>query len=299
MEKIKKVPAFAGDILLGITALVWGGGFIGVQKSLETITPFYMIALRFAIASLLMAVVFYKKLKSVKKDDFIAGMIVGVFLFLGFVFQTMGAVYLHSIGKLAFLTALNVLIVPFLGYVIFKEQIKSYNIVAGFIAMVGFGFLNLSKNAGLSIGIGEVLGLLCALAFAAHIAALGYYSKKAAPIPLAIIQMIVCCILGFIFAVIFETPPAAVSVEMAVPIVYLGVCSTFIAFLFQTIGQKYTSSSRASLILSLESVFGLSFSVIFLKEILTPAVVLGAGLIFAAVILSEYMHAAYENKCAA
>jgi len=289
MKTNKQIPAWIGDVMLGITALVWGGGFIAVKKSLETLTPFYMIGIRFGIASLLLGILFWKKLKYINKEDMIAGGIVGVFLFVGFALQTIGAVYLE-VGKLAFLTALNVLIVPFLVYVIYKETIKSYHIIAGFIAMIGFGFLNLTKDSVLSIGLGEILAVLGAIGFAAHITSLGHYSKKVDLIILAIIQMVVCCILGFACAFIFEKPPTAITAQMVTPIVYLGVFSTFIAFLFQTIGQKYTSSSRAALILCTESVFGMFFSVIFLKEVVTLSSLLGAALIFSSVVLSEYMH---------
>ncbi len=293
MKSVKAIPSWGGDILLGITALVWGGGFIGVQKSLETITPFYMIAFRFAIASVMMVMFFWKKLKVVRKGELLTGTMIGIFLFFGFMFQTMGALYL-SVGKLAFLTALSVIIVPFLVYIIFKERIVSYHITAGFIAIIGFGFLNLSKETGFSIGIGEILGILCAIVFAAHITSLGYCSKKSDSIILATIQMVVCCILGFVCALIFEEPPGKVTAEMTMPILYLGICSTFVAFLFQTIGQKYTSSSRAALILCTESVFGIIFSVILLKDSVTMNTIVGASLIFGSVVFSEYMHAKKE-----
>ena len=295
MKKIKQRPAWLGDLLLVITAVVWGGGFIGVQKSLETITPFYMISFRFAIASMMLIIVFWKKLIKIKRNDLIAGLIVGIFLFLGFTFQTIGALYLN-VGKLAFLTALNVIMVPFLVFVVYKEQIKSYHLIASLIAIIGFGFLNLTKDTGISLGIGEILGIMCAVAFAAHITALGHYSKKDDLIILAILQMIVCCILGFICAFIFEKPPARITVEMTIPIIYLGVFSTFVAFLFQTIGQKYTSSSRVALILCTESVFGIIFSVILLKEVVTPNTIVGAVLIFGSVVLSEYMHIRRTEK---
>lgn len=289
MKTTKQLPPWFGDLLLCITALVWGGGFVGVQKSLETLSPFYMIGIRFAIASIMLTVVFWKKLKNITKQDWISGTIVGTLLFLGFTFQTIGAMYL-SIGKLAFLTALNVIMVPFLVYVIYKERVKGYNIIAGLIAIVGFSFLNLTKDTGFSLGIGEILGILCALVFAGHITSLGHFSKKDDIIILAITQMVVCCILAFAFALIFEKPPAEITMQMAVPVIYLGVFSTFVAFLFQTIGQKYTSSSRAAIILCMESVFGIVFSVILLGERVTTNVIIGAVLIFSSVLISEYMH---------
>lgn len=293
MNTTKKIPAWIGDCLLLITAFVWGGGFIAVKKSLETLTPFYMIAARFAVASVLLIIVFWKKFKHIKKADITAGVTAGCFLFLGFVFQTTGAIYLQ-VGKLAFLTALNVLIVPFLVYIVYKEPIKRYNIAASCVAVVGFGLLNLTKDTGVNIGKGEILGILCAAAFAAHITSVGHYSKKVDVINLAILQMIVCCILGTICALLFEKPPDAITTQMAFPIIYLGLFSTFIAFLFQTIGQKYTSSSRAALILCMESVFGVLLSIVILKDHMTLSAVFGALLILGSVIGSEYMHAVTE-----
>ena len=291
----RKIPSWMGDILLLITAIVWGAGYIGVVESLDTLTPFYMIATRFAIASILMLVCFFKKFKTIGKSDLMPGIASGFFLFLGFALQTIGAMYV-SVGKLAFLTALNVIMVPFIVLVCFKEKIKKYNLVSSVIAVVGFAFLNLSKESGFSIGTGEVLGIGCAIGFAGQIALLGYFATKKDPIKLAILQMFTCTILGVICAILFEVPPKAITLEMIMPVSYLGIFSTFIAFLFQTIGQKYTSASRAAILLSMESVFGISLSVLILKETITTSMLIGAVLIFVAVIIAEYMHARSEAK---
>ena len=290
MTTERRIPSWMGDILLLITAIVWGGGFIGVVESLDTLTPFYMIATRFAMASILMLMCFFKKFRAIEKSDLIPGITSGLFLFLGFAFQTIGALYI-GVGKLAFLTALNVIIVPFIVLVCFKERIKKYNLVSSFIAVVGFAFLNLSKEVGFSVGIGELLGIGCAIGFAGQIALLGHFASKRDPIKLAILQMLTCTFLGVICAILFEVPPKAITLEMLLPVTYLGVFSTFIAFLFQTIGQKYTSASRAAILLSMESVFGILLSVLILKEIVTTSMVIGASLILVSVMSAEYMHA--------
>lgn len=291
----RKIPSWVGDVLLLVTAIVWGGGFIGVAEALGTITPFYMIAFRFAMASLLMLLFFWKKFRTLEKCDLMPGIVSGAFLFLGFAFQTMGAMHI-GVGKLAFLTALNVIMVPFIVLVCFKEKIKKYNLISSLIAVIGFAFLNLSKEAGIKVGFGELLGIGCAIGFAGQIAMLGHFANKRDPIKLAILQMLTCTILGMIFAILFEEPPKAITLEMVLPVTYLGIFSTFIAFLFQTIGQKYTSASRAAILLSMESVFGISLSVILLEEVVTVSMIIGASLIFAAVIIAEYMHARAETK---
>ena len=293
MTRTKGIPKGLGDILLLITAITWGGGFIGVSKALDTLSPFYMIAIRFGIASFLMIIIFWKKFIRIKKADVLPGLIIGTFLFLGFTCQTSGACFI-GVGKLSFLTALNVIIVPFIAFFIFKEKIKKYNLIAAFIAIIGFGFLNLNEKVGLGIGIGELLAILGAVFFALHISTLGQYVGKIDAIVLAILQMITCCILGLTCALIFEQPPKEITMDMAMPVVYLGVFSSFLAFLCQTIGQKYTSSSRAAIILCMESVFGTTLSVFILKEVLTIQMIIGAVLILIAVIVAEYMHAKSE-----
>lgn len=298
IEKMRtehKRPSWMGDILLLITAIVWGGGFIGVVEALDTLTPFYMIAARFAIASLLMGICFFNKLKTIDQGVILPGIASGIFLFIGFAFQTIGATYI-GVGKLAFLTALNVIIVPFIAWGCFKEKIKNYHLISSLIAVVGFGFLNLSNEVGFSIGIGELLGIGCALGFAGQIALLGHFARKTDPIQLAILQMITCMILGFICAVIFEAPPQTMTLGGLGAVAYLGLLSTFVAFLFQTIGQKYTSASRAAILLSMESVFGILLSVLLLKERLTPSMIIGASLIFAAVVFAETMHARHTAR---
>ena len=294
MNRKKSMTTWKGDLLLLITAIVWGGGFIGVSKALDVITPFYMIAMRFSIASILMITIFWKRFRTVKKSDLLPGCLIGVFLFIAFVFQTIGAAHL-SVGKLSFLTALNVIIVPFISLLIFKERIKKYNWIASGIAVVGFAFLNLSAEMGISLGLGEVLGICCAIGFAAHIGVLGHFANKMDAIVLAILQMITCAILGLICAVLFEAPPQSLGMEVMMPVLYLGIFSTFIAFLCQSVGQKYTSASRAAIILCMESVFGTLFSVILLSERLTGSMMIGAGLILVAVMTAEYLHAKEEQ----
>lgn len=290
MREKMNLPSWLGDLLLLITAIVWGGGFICVTESLNTLGPFYMIAIRFSIAALLMIMIFWKTFKQIGKKEIAPGIICGVMLFIGFAFQTTAAQYV-SAGKLAFLTALNVVMVPFIAAFGFKEKIYRYNVIASIVAIIGFGFLNLSNESGITFGIGEVLGVMCAVGFAVHIAVLGHYTAKVDAIKLSILQMITCAGLGIICALVFEKPPTEITMKLIMPVTYLGVCSTFIGFLFQTIGQKYTSASRTAILLSMESVFGILLSILILKEKITFHMGIGAILIFAAVIIAEYMHA--------
>lgn len=280
--KTKKVLA---DLLLLSTAVIWGGGFIAVKTSLDTVTPLYMIAFRFLIASGAVCLLFCKRIPQLKLETIKYGVIPGVFMFLAFLFQTIGMKYTTA-SKNAFLTAVNVIIVPFVYWVIKKKMPRVKNIAAAAISLVGVGLLTLGKgDAGMNLG--DLLTLICSAFYALHIVSVGILSKKYNPIDLTLIQMVTAAILGVISALIFEPFPTGIDQTAVGGVLYLGLVSTFLAFLFQNLGQKYTSSSHASILLCLESPFGCIFSVIFLSERLTPQMLMGCVIILFAVLLSE------------
>lgn len=295
MKDRRKASSWIGDLLLLLTAVAWGGGFVAVTKALETVTPFYLLAIRFGMAGLLMIVIFWKTIKTITKKDLVPGILCGIFFFVGYAFQTQSAMYI-SPGKLAFLSALNVIMVPFISAVCFKEKMHYYNILSCIIAVIGFGLLNLSGHEGITFGIGEFLGVMCAAMFAVQISMLGNCAKHCDVIKLSIVQVMTCAILGILCALVFEKLPTEFGIKVIMPLTYLGICSTFIGFLFQTIGQKYTSASRAVILLSMESVFGFALSILILKEQITVSMGIGAALILGAVILAEYMHARMEAR---
>jgi len=226
--KEKNRPSWVGDILLFLTAFLWGGGFVGVAEALDALPPFYLIAIRFMMASILIVVIFWKYFIQINKKEIIPGIICGLILFIAYAFQTVGAQY-TTVGKLAFLTALNVIIVPFITWMALHEKIHKYNIVSSVIAVIGFGFLNLTGESGVNFGRGEMYGTLCAIGFAMHISILGYYTSKYDPIKLSIMQMITCAVLSLCFALAFEEAPTNLDTSMMIPVGYLGVCSTFMA----------------------------------------------------------------------
>ena len=137
------------------------------------------------------------------------------------------------------------------------------------------------------MGLGDLLTLIGGFFYACHIVSVGYYSKKHDPILLTIFQFSVTAILSLIFALIFEPKVSSVTGEMIFPIVYLALFSTLIGFLIQNVAQKYTSSTHAAIILSMESVFGNIFSIIFLKEALSVRLFIGCLLILISVITTE------------
>lgn len=283
MTKDKK-RNFLADLSLLMVALIWGGGFIAVKDALNSISPFYMMAIRFSLATIMMLLVFFKKIKILKRKDLVIGSIVGLFLFAGFAVQTIGMKY-TSAGKNAFLTATNVVIVPFLSWIIYKKKPDGYSIAAAFLTLVGIAFLSLQN--GFAIGIGDSLTLLCAVFFAVHIVLVGYFAKDNDPIILTMVQLGLSAVLSLVAALFFEKAPTGLGFDAYRAIGYLGFFSTFIAFLIQNVAQKYSQPTHAAIILCLESVFGSVFAVLLLHDVFTIKMIIGCVLIFFAIILSE------------
>ncbi len=284
MKQVDKRKSILADMSLLLVAIVWGGGFVAVKDALNTIAPFYIVAIRFIIATLLLCIVFWKKIKIITKKDIKAGFIVGIFLFGGFATQTVGLQYTTP-GKQAFLTATYVVIVPFLSWVINQKRPDGYSIIAAFITLIGIGMLSLENS--LNIGLGDSLTLLCAVLFAAQIVAISFFTSDIDPVVLTIIQLAVCALFSTAVAVIFEPVPREMGIQGIMSILYLGLFSTMLALIIQNVAQKYTTETHAAIILSLESLFGCLLSVILLGELFTSKMILGSIFIFIAVITSE------------
>jgi len=280
--KLKK--AAIADLALLMVAIVWGSGFIVTKNALDNIGPYYLLFFRFIVASSLLALITFKKLKNASKQDIKAGIIIGLFLFAGFATQTVGLQYTEA-GKQAFITSTNVVMVPFIYWAISKKRPDKFEVFAAILCFIGIGILSL--NSDFSINIGDLLTLICAVLFACHISSTGYFAKELDPYVISVVQMATAAILSLIFALIFEGTNFPLEGKTLIPILYLALFSTMAAFLIQTVAQKYTSSTHAAIILSLEAVFGSTFAIIFLKEAVTIKYFIGCMAILISVITAE------------
>lgn len=268
-----------------IVAIIWGSGFIASQIALdEGFTPNQIMALRFFISSILMVVIFYKHIKFINKNTIKSGIIMGIFLFIAFSFQTYGLIYTTP-SKNAFITAINVVIVPFIGYVVYRRKLDKISIISSIISIIGIGILSL--EADFSINFGDFLTLICAVGFAMHIFYTGEFTSKHDPIALTIIQLTTAFLLSLTLLIFTGETGMSFNVKGLGAIGYLGVFSTTVAFLLQTICQSKTTQSEAAIILATESIFGTLLSAIILSEIITTKMMLGCSLIFLAIIMAE------------
>jgi len=284
MKNIDKKKSLLADMSLLLVAIVWGGGFIAVKGALDSVTPFYLMTSRFGISVIIMLLIFWKKVKLITKKDLKIGTSIGLLLFLGFTAQTIGMQYTTA-GKNAFLTGTNVIIVPFLYWIVSKRKPDIYSLISTFLCFIGIGMLTL--DGGIHIGFGDSLTLLCSVFFAAHIVSVGFFAEKVDAILLVIIQLGAAAVFSLIAALIYEPMPQPLNSNIIFAIGYLAVFSTMLAFLIQNVAQKYTSSTHTAIILCLESPFGSILSVIMLNEIFTIKMILGCLTIFMAIITTE------------
>ncbi len=278
--------AVYADISLFFVALFWGSNFVIMKQALEIIAPFTYLGIRFSLAAILLAFLFWKRLIKAPLGDYLAGCLIGFFLFTAFAFQTVGLLYTTPANS-GFITGTTVVIVPFLYFLVTKRSPGLAAFVGGALAAAGLYLLSADGSSGL--GLGDALTLVCAFLFAAHLIAIAIHVKTCDAIVLAVTQIAVTGLASFLVACLFEPTEAIFNHTPLIwaAILYAVVFCTIGAFVTQTIAQRHTSPTHTVLILSLEAVFAGVFSYIFLSEIFTAAKLSGALLIFAGILLTE------------
>jgi drug/metabolite transporter (DMT)-like permease len=275
---------YKGELLMLITALMWGSGFVGMAKGLEHWTVLQLMAGRFLIASIILSIIFYKKLKLITLSVLWKGALLGFILFVAFALQTWGLEYTTP-SKNAFLTAINVIIVPIIAYVIYKRRIDRFEFIAAGVAIAGIGFLSLQDS--LTINIGDMLSILCAIGFAFDIFYTNVFVKAEDALALTIVQFYSATIFSVVGVLVLGQVPTTYSNEGFAIMLYLAVFCTVIAYVCQNIGMQYANPTKSAIILSLESLFGTIFSVLLLNELLTGRMLFGCVLIFFAILFAE------------
>lgn len=288
-----------GNSLLLLTAVIWGSAFVAQRVGMEYVGPLTFVAVRFWMAAAFLIPVAFivnqvdrrsksKQLenpvsKGLDKSLLIAGLVCGIILFAGTTFQQFGLVFTTA-GKAGFITALYIVLVPVFGLVV-KQHPGYKSWIGVIIATFGLYFLTMTES--LSIAVGDFIVLIGAGFWALHVLFIDHYSPKLDAIKLSIIQFVVCAILGTIAMFVFEDPTWSTIRTGLIPILYAGVLSGGVGFTLQIMGQRYTSPTVASLLLSMEAVFGALFGYLILDEIMTGRELLGCVLMLAAIILSQ------------
>jgi drug/metabolite transporter (DMT)-like permease len=272
------------DSALIFCALLWGLGFVAMKDALSVYPTWWVLFFRFSGGALLMGACFFKSIVKSTREDLRGGAIIGVFLFLAMGIQSLGLNYTTA-GKQAFLTAGYVIMVPLVVWALRRAVPGWLPVVCSLVCFTGMGLL--TSDAAEPLNVGDMLTILSALFFAAQIVAIGHYAAGGNPMVLAFVQMLVTAALSFCTALFFNGIPDWKGTEGVLEIFYSMFFCTFLCFLIQNVAQKHTSATHASILLGLESVFGVLSGVVLLNEILTRQMFTGCALIFAAILLLE------------
>lgn len=312
---------FKGSVLLFIGSFVWGVAFVAQSVGMNHLNAFAFNSIRnfigvFALLPVLFWQMYLQKkhlpqdmdsehihsqpskahssvssnflsigIKTIfTRDLFLGGLICGTALCIASNFQQLGIQY-STVGKSAFITTLYIVFVPLLG-LFFKKKLPVQVWIGVILAMVGL-YLLCMKDEAFVLGIGDIYLLLCAFFFTIQITAVDYFAPKVNGVALSMMQFLVTAVLSGICMIVTEIPSWSDIIAAAVPLLYAGVISCGIGYTLQIIGQKYLSATVASLIMSLESVFATLAGWIILKEILSTKELIGCGLVFTAVILTQ------------
>ena len=282
---MKDKQAMLGKMALLLATLIWGGSFIVMKSALDDIDTCYLLAIRFTGAFILLAIVFHRRFQALNRTYIINGFWMGTWLISAYIIQTVGLIYTTP-GKNAFLTAIYCVLVPFFFWFLTKEKPDVYNIVAAVLCIAGIGFVSLGEN--LSIGLGDVLSIICGVFYAIHIVISAKYTRgKVDVILLTIVQFFFAAMWSWAGGLLFEEFPTNLGNSALFSLAYLSIFATAVALCCQMVGIQKTTPAVASLILSLEAVFGVIFSVMVGAETITTQLIIGFILIFLAITVSE------------
>ncbi len=281
---------FKSDLLLLLTAFIWGTAFVAQRVGMEHVGPFVFNGIRFILggACLLPFIVAENRRRTEyhapnRKQAFAGYILAGLMLFAGSSLQQVGIVYTTA-GKAGFITGLYVVIVPLLGLV-WGQKVRPGSWVGAVIAAGGLYFLSISN--GFSIAYGDLLVLIGAFAWALHVQAVGLFSPRMSALRLAFGQYMVCGGLSLLVALIAENNTLGGIMAATMAIVYGGVFSVGIAYTLQVFAQKDAPAAHAAIILSLETVFAALGGWIVLGETLSGRAVFGCVMMLSGMLLSQ------------
>ena len=281
-----------------MASMIWGLSFVAQNEGMNHIEGFTYNGIRMLLGSAVLVpfIVLNKKKnttsttteerKAKRKSTIIGITLTGLCLFVGSNLQQFAFNY-TEVGKIGFITSLYMIFVPILG--LFLKKRAPFTVWIGVIlGLFGMYFLCIGNADAFTIGKGEILTLLCAVAFAFHIIVIDKFASEIDPVVLSCVQFFVTGILSCILMLIFETPTVEGLKNAAIPILYSGLISSGVGYTFQVIGQKYTEPTLAAMLMCLESVFSVLFAFILPPhEQLLSMEYLGCAVIFAGIIITQ------------
>lgn len=286
----------ANDSLLLLTALIWGVAFVAQRAGMRDVGPFTYNAVRFALGAVsLLPLVLLRGRRAPAAPDasralrtgqvrpLVAGLIAGVVLTVGASLQQVGIVT-TSAGKAGFITGLYVILVPLSG-LLWRQRAGAGAWVGAILSIAGLALLSITDT--LTIERGDLIVLVGAFFWAAHVQVVGALSPRTDPLRLSCVQFVVCSLASAVVAVVTEHPSTAGIAAAAVPILYGGVLSVGVAYTLQVVAQGSAPPAHAAVLLSLESVFAAIGGSVILGERLSPRETAGCVIMFAGMLAAQ------------
>ena len=281
---------FQANLILLLTALIWGFGFVAQRMGMDHLGPYTFNVCRFLVGalSLLPLLYFFKRNQSSHRESknsfWKYSILAGLALFGGATLQQVGIQY-TTVGKAGFITGLYVVIVPIIGFSL-RQKIGKWTVYGCLLAVIGLYLLSAKED--FSMGWGESLVLMGAFFWAIHVQVIGSATKdNLDPLKLALVQYLVCAGLNLILSLSLETFTLDRVMLASGAIAYAGVVSVGIAFTLQVIAQKRVNPSQAAIVLNLEAVFAVLAGWLFFTEVLTLREWAGCTLMFTGMVLSQ------------
>lgn len=282
---MKNKMGLLGRLALLATAIIWGSSFVILKNAIDGIGVMWVLAMRFTISALLLLALAGKRLKNMTRASVRGSVLTGICLAAAYIVQTYGLKYTTP-GKNAFLTTTYCVMVPFLAWLVYKRKPGLHNVMAAVLCVAGIGFVALDAGFGM-INSGDVLTIFSGVFYALQIILIEQYISDCDSLSVSAVEFSTAAVICLVGTLLFEGVPTLPESGQVFSILYLAVMCTALCFFLQAWGMKYTPSSTAAMIMTLEAVFGTVFSVILYHEQVTPRRLAGFALIFIAVILSE------------
>lgn len=287
-----KQQEFTANLLLLLTAAIWGLAFVAQRVGMEHMGPFTFNGVRFALGSLSLAPLLVYEYCSRQKvataprseqSALLPGVLAGAALFIGASLQQIALVYTTA-GKAAFLTSLYLVLVPLLG-LFFKHVISGSTWAGAILAACGVYLLSVTEQ--FAVAYGDSLALAGAIFWALHILIIGHFSRRVNVLQLSCIQFIICSVLSLGVALAFESITLEALRQGAIPLFYGGVASVGIAYTLQVVGQKNAKPTHAAIIMSMETIFAAVGGWLLLQEDMSLRGLLGCALMLTGMLLPQ------------
>src|SRR5277367_1189760 len=283
------------DFALVICALIWGATFVVIKDALADMSVIAYIAVRFGIAAVLMAIIYWRAVRALTLREVWAGAQIGIFMFAGYMFQITGLRWTTP-SKAAFVTGMYVVFVPIVLAIFGRRRISIWIWAGAIAALAGLYFLSVPPEGLGGLNRGDPIVFGCAVMFALHMIVISRYVEHHSVGALAVIQVATTAVLATIAIPILslaglEHPHWHSSPTLITAVLVTALGSTAFGFSAQTWSQQYTSATHTAIIISLEPVFAAITSWLVAREHLGPRILLGAALIFAGILLAELIGA--------